>query len=314
MRLASLTTYNSSDRRGILLTVLLWWILLASVVFVVGCAWRALKYLRAPEHLRWDLYPVAHEPGRDHGGSYFEEKDWWTKPRVKSHWGEASFMIEEIFLWKGVRVNNRKLWYGSLPFHWGLYLLVITSLGLAVAALGFSPQLWLTLLGLLGIVGGVLTAGGSLILLAIRSREPRLLPYTTPLDRLNLALIAVLGALSAAVAVAPGGMAQATAAVSQMMRLRLPEVSLLLGLQMAVAALFILYLPFTRMVHFFSKYFTYHQVRWDDRAVEPGSVLAKRLRGALDFGVDWSAEHIQTGKSWAEVATTIPGDDKKNGD
>jgi len=103
-----------------LLTVLLWWIWLASLVFAVACAWRVFRYATAPVHVRWDLYPVAHEPRRDHGGSYFEEKDWWTKPRKKSLWGEVAFMFEEIVFLKGVWANNRKLWYGSLPFHWGL--------------------------------------------------------------------------------------------------------------------------------------------------------------------------------------------------
>jgi nitrate reductase gamma subunit len=296
------------------ITVLLWWVWLAAGLFIVGCAWRALRYLRAPDHLRWDLYPVAHEPRRDHGGSYLEEKDWWTKPREKSHWGEASFMIEEILLLKGVRVNNRKMWWGSLPFHWGLYVLVLTSFGLLIAGLGFSSPLWLDLVALSGGLGGAMTAVGALILLILRFRDPRLRPYTTPLDRLNLALLVVLGALSAAVAIVPGGMAQAAAAIGQLLRLRAPEVSLLLGLQMALAALFIFYLPFTRMVHFFSKYFTYHQVRWDDRPVQPGSALEKRLRSALDFGVDWSADHIRTGATWAEVATTLPEEPEKDGD
>ncbi len=297
-----------------MITVLLWWVWLAAGLFIVGCAWRALRYLRAPDHLRWDLYPVAHEPRRDHGGSYLEEKDWWTKPREKRHWGEASFMIEEILLLKGVRVNNRKMWWGSLPFHWGLYVLVLTSFGLLIAGLGFSSPLWLDLVALSGGLGGAMTAVGALILLILRFRDPRLRPYTTPLDRLNLALLVVLGALSAAVAIVPGGMAQAAAAIGQLLRLRAPEVSLLLGLQMALAALFIFYLPFTRMVHFFSKYFTYHQVRWDDRPVQPGSALEKRLRSALDFGVDWSADHIRTGATWAEVATTLPEEPEKDGD
>jgi nitrate reductase gamma subunit len=297
-----------------LITALLLWVWLAAGLFVVGCAWRALKYKRAPDHVRWDLYPVAHEPRRDHGGSYLEEKDWWTKPREKSHWGEASFMLEEIFLLKGVRANHKKLWWGSLPFHWGLYLLVVTSFGLLVAGVGFSPPWFVGLIALLGAIGGALTTVGALILLVLRSREARLRPYTTPLDRLNLALLVVLGALCAAVALVPGGMAQAATATGQLLRLRTPEVSLLLGLQMALAGLFIFYLPFTRMVHFFSKYFTYHEVRWDDRPVEPGSALEKRLRGALDFGVDWSAEHISsTGSTWAEVATTLPDPDKKDG-
>jgi nitrate reductase gamma subunit len=107
------------------------------------------------------LYPVAHEPQRDHGGSYLEQKDWWTRPRRKSLWGEVSFMLEEILWLKGVWANNRKLWWGSLPFHWGLYLLVLTTAGLLMAALGFSVRLWIGLLALSGGVGGALTAVGA---------------------------------------------------------------------------------------------------------------------------------------------------------
>jgi nitrate reductase gamma subunit len=294
-----------------LITLLVAWICLALVVFIAGCGWKALKWARAPEHLRWDLYPVAHEPGRHHGGSHLEEKDWWTRPRRKSHWGEISFMALEILLLKGVWENNRKVWWGSLPFHWGLYLLVMTTMGLLVAAVGLAGGAWVTALAMAGTLGGALTAFGALFLIVVRSTDPRLRPCTSPVDRLNLALLALLGALSAAVAAPPAGMASVAAAVGQMIRLQSPQVSGLVGLQMAVAALFLLYLPFTRMVHFFAKYFTYHQVRWDDRDVEPGSTLEKRLRAALNFGVTWSAEHVRTGNTWLEVATTLPEEPKK---
>jgi len=298
-----------------LLTLLLAWIWLALGVFVACCGWRAAKWARTPEHLRWDLYPVAHEPGRDHGGSHLEQKDWWTKPRRKSHWGEISFMALEILLLKGVWENNRRVWWGSLPFHWGLYILVLTTLGLFLAATGLVPGPWWTVLAVVGTLGGGATAVGALVLLVLRSTDPRLRPGTSPLDRLNLALLVVLGLLSVAVAASPGGIRAVAAAVGQMARLRPPQVPFLIGLQMAIAALFLFYLPFTRMVHFFAKYFTYHQVRWDDREVVPGSALEKRLRASLDFGVTWSAEHIQTGKTWLEVATTLPEEpNKKNGD
>jgi hypothetical protein len=105
-------------------------------------------------------------------------------------------------------------------------------------------------------------------------------------------------------------MSRVVEAVGSIVRGRPPEVSSVLGVQMAVASLFLFYLPFTRMIHFFSKYFTYHQVRWDDRPVVAGSRLERRLRRALDFGVDWSAEHLSTGKTWAEIATTMPKPEK----
>jgi nitrate reductase gamma subunit len=291
----------------------MWWIWIAVVIFVIASAARALKYARAPEHLRWDLYPVAHEPKaqREHGGSYLEEKDWWTKPRKTSLWGEASFMMAEIFFLMGVREHNRKLWWFSMPFHWGLYLLGGVTVGLVVTGLGFRPPWLVALLAAVGAVAGVLTAVGALGLLIIRSTDPKMSFYTTGADRLNLLLLVVIGGLCAAVAIVPPGMVGVVNAVGNVLRIQPVEASTLLAVQMTLSALFLLYMPFTRMVHFFSKYFTYHQVRWDDRPVEQGTELEKRLRRALDFGVAWDAEHIKTGKTWAEVATNIPEPKKK---
>lgn len=285
---------------------LLVWVWFGCTVFVLGCAWRAYRYASAPEHLRWDLYPVAHEPS-PHGGSYLEEKEWWTKPRETSLLGEAVVMGEEIFFLAGVWKHNRRLWWGSFPFHWGFYLMVVVTFGLVAAALGFDRPVFLQALAVLGGLAGALVAAGSAILLVLRAGDAKLKPYTAPVDLINLAIVGALGVLSLLVAL--GGMEQVVGAVGHLIRVRPLEVSPLLGTQMAVAALFLFYLPTTRMVHFFSKYFTYHEVRWDDRPREAGSTLDRRLREALNFGVHWSAEHVQTGKTWAEVATTLPEDD-----
>ncbi|HLA77145.1 MAG TPA: respiratory nitrate reductase subunit gamma [Vicinamibacteria bacterium] len=289
---------------------LLAWIWLGCAVFVLGCAFRAFRYLRAPDHLRWDLYPVAHDPRRDHGGSHLEEKDWWTKPRKTNPLGEVLVMGEEILLLLGVFKNNRRLWWGSLPFHWGLYLMVATTLGLLAAVLGVPGAWWRELLSLPAAAGGGLLALGSLVLLWMRAGDPRLRPYTTPLDLMNLALLAGLGVLSLAVALTPGGMDLASLAVGDLLRGRPLQVPALLAAQMATAALFLGYLPATRMIHFFSKYFTYHLVRWDDRPRVPGSALDRRLAAALNFGVSWAAPHIQTGHTWVEVASNLPAGDK----
>jgi nitrate reductase gamma subunit len=288
--------------------VLLGWVWLGLIVFVLGCAWRAWRYLRAPVHLRWDLYPVAHEP-RPLGGSYLEEKEWWTKPRHQSQLRALLYMAEEILLLAGVFKHNRRVWMGSFPFHWGLYLMVATTVALTAAALGLLPASLLPLLGLAGEVGGALLMLGALVLVALRTTEPKLKPYTTPLDLLNLALLIVLGGLS--VAVAAQGMTPVVAATHALLKLEAPQASLLLGLQMSVAALFLFYLPMTRMVHFVAKYFTYHSVRWDDRPRVTGSSLDRSLAAALSFGVSWSASHLQTGKTWAEVATTLPAEVEK---
>ena len=96
----------------------------AVIIFLVAVAYRAAKISRLPMHLRWELYPVAHEKGRaSYGGSYLEEPDWWTKPRESSLIGELKVMLPEIFLLAGVWEHNRKHWFRSFPFHVGLYLL-----------------------------------------------------------------------------------------------------------------------------------------------------------------------------------------------
>jgi nitrate reductase gamma subunit len=288
---------------------LLAWIWLGGTVFVVGCAWRAWRYVRAPVHLRWDLYPVAHDPRRDHGGSHLEEKEWWTRPVTTSPLGEIEVMAEEIVLLKGVFRLNRRVWWGSLPFHWGLYLMAATTALLILASLGLALPAWSWILAAAGTLGGILLAIGSLILLYLRSTDRRLRPYTSPLDLANLALLAVLGTLSAAVAIQPTGMPTVLAATADLLRGRAPHVPALLATQMGLAALFLMYLPATRMVHFFAKYFTYHSVRWDDRARVTGSTMDRSLATALNYGVSWSAPHVGPGKTWAEVATSLPEDD-----
>ena len=52
------------------------------VVAIIAMIAKAMRYINAPEHFRWELYPVPHEKGRaEYGGSYLEELDWWPKPR-----------------------------------------------------------------------------------------------------------------------------------------------------------------------------------------------------------------------------------------
>jgi nitrate reductase gamma subunit len=81
-----------------------------------------------------------------------------------------------------------------------------------------------------------------------------------------------------------------------------PPVSTGFAVHMALAAAFLIYLPFTHMSHFVGKYFTYHKVRWEDHPNIKGSDLEKRITEALGYRINWSAPHIK-GNTWAEAAT-----------
>jgi nitrate reductase gamma subunit len=288
--------------------VLTAWVWLAAVVFVAGCGWRAWRYAKAPVHLRWDLYPVAHEPRgrRAYGGSHLEEREYWLKPHRRSVAGEVVVTLEEIAFLRGVWRNNRRIFWASLPFHWGLYLLLVTSGLLLLAAIGVEPAWLLRAAGGAALAGGVLLAAGGVRLLILRTIDPALRRYSAPADRLNLAAFATLGALSAAVALGPHGMQPAASAVASTLRFEPAAATTLVAAHMLLAGLILAYLPFTRMVHFFAKYFLYHQVRWDDRPVIPGGSLEKGLRAAMDFGVSWSADHVGPGRTWKDVAAGAP--------
>ena len=69
--------------------------------------------------------------------------------------------------------------------------------------------------------------------------------------------------------------------------------------------MFLAYLPFTQMMHFVAKYFTYHQVRWDDRPLEPGGSMEREVKELLQQTVTWSGPHLGANgkKNWVDIAT-----------
>jgi len=99
----------------------------------IGIARKVFKYVRMPIHLRWELYPVAHE-GKDYGGSYYEEVEWWAKSRKRSVIDELKFMIPEILFIRALYNHNRKLWIASFPFHGGLYVTICFLFLLVIGA------------------------------------------------------------------------------------------------------------------------------------------------------------------------------------
>jgi nitrate reductase gamma subunit len=291
---------------------------LCFVIFVVVTIARVVRYARSPVHVRWELYPVAHEKGRhEHGGSFFEESQWWEKPREIDHVNEAREMAREIFLLNGVRRNNRGLWTWSLPFHSGLYVLVgwmgLLIVGAVLQLAGVGPdngffRLVRGVTTLAGYVGLALTCCGALGLLVYRARDRDMRKFNTPADYIGLiwfAAAALLGLI--AYAAQDPSFDQLRGFVASVVSFRAAApLNPLVAAAVAVGAVLIAYIPLTRMIHFAAKYFLYHDVRWSDEPLRTGSKLEARVKAALDYGVSWDAPHIQKGKTWAEVATEEP--------
>lgn len=282
-------------------------------IFVVGLVYRGLKIRNMPLHLRWELAPVPHEKGKaQYGGSYFEEYEWWTKSREKSLVNEMWYMFQEIVLLKGVWEHKRTLWFFSFPFHFGGLYLPATMAGLAIAGTllqiagvelpGLHPALQA-----LAAVGYVLGTIGVLGLLFRRLTDAEIKPFTTVAALFNLLfLLAVFGSGAYCVFATPDFSAVVMNFVKALLvaqtGISLPGS---FALHLILGMLFLIYLPFTYMMHFVAKYFTYHEVRWNDQPMVNGSRMEKEVQELLGQPVSWAAQHIngEGKKNWVDIAT-----------
>ncbi len=287
-------------------------------LLVAAVAWRAYSYVSKPLHLRWEIYPVAHDAKRaSYGGSYLEEVDWWTKPIEKSLLGELKAMVPEILFLSSVYKNNRKLWYRSFPFHFGLYMLCVLAgllvfgallqlIGVEVGAEGGLGALVYYGTVLVGPVGIVLCLAGSVALLHARLTDEDLKDYTAPAHLFNLGFfILALSVAFLAFVVRDHEFVHARNYVANLIGFNVVAVpSRLVALEILLFSLLAAYVPLTHMSHFFMKYFMWHDIRWGD---EPNvnDVNGARIEKALMAPVAWRAEHVRADgkKNWVDVAT-----------
>lgn len=285
----------------------------AVVVFLIGLIYRGSKIAKMPVHLRWELAPVPHEKGKgSYGGSYLEEFEWWTKKREKSLISELWYMFQEIIFLKGVWEHKKGLWFSSFPFHFGGFYLVGGMIGLSIVSVllqfGNLPINGLSnLITLLAVVGYLLGCIGALGLLYRRVSDPEIKPFTTFSTIFNLLFLLAIfasGVYSVSKvgnygALMTGYMKSLLTANTDMLLPRSFSVHAFLG------ALFLIYLPFTYMMHFVAKYFTYHEIRWNDEPMEAGCRMEKDVEQLLGQKVTWAAKHINGGgtKTWVDVAT-----------
>ena len=292
---------------------------LAITVFVGAAAWKIFKIARLPRHLRWDLYPIAHE-GK--AGSMYQEVDYWKKPRHFSLVHEILEMAEEIILLKRTFLYNRKIWRFSFPMHFAFYLvcgwiglLILGVLYETITGIKISPASSLAVPILLnyltlfcGGAGLLIGLFGTVGLLLTRLTDEDLADFSAPVTFLNLAFIGLLFGVGLLywLMVDPA-FALARDYVGALLLLHpMTEYHPLMVLEIFLFGLFLIYLPFSRMLHFAAKYFFYHSIMWDDELVARGSALEKEISQHLADRIDWEGPHIVPGSSWAEQATTNP--------
>jgi len=294
--------------------------------FFVAVIARFMMWSKMPMHLRWELYPVAHEGGgrAAYGGSYLEESDWWKKKREVSMLGELKVMVPEILFLVALREHNSKLWKWSFPFHFGLYLvagatIVMLAAGLIGALLpaGIATpinNLIAVILPFLGGAGLILGIIGALGLFARRCGRS-LRDYTAPADIFNLAFfITAFGVALILFAVFDRDFSIVSAFVANLVTFKLVPLEISrhvlswVSTSVVLLALLTAYIPTTHMSHFVGKYFAYHSIRWKDDPNLQGGKEEKVIEELLGRPISWSASHIggDGKKTWLEAATEEP--------
>jgi len=305
------------------MTGFFWHILIFSVlgVFLVLMARRILAIARLPVHLRWELAPIPHEKGKNkYGGSYLEEYEWWHKKRRKSCLPPIVYMAGEIFLLKGIWKNNPGLWPFSFALHIGIYLVIISIVIHVINALFIITSTSAAVLdvfknvaaiaAIIGYILGVLGAIGLILKRSIDINFRTFSSFSTYFRLVFLAAIFVSGII------AWFSSSNFTNDVSLFTRdLFILDSGITatapLASHIVIVSLFLVYLPLTDMIHFITKYFTYHAVRWNDEPKD--EKMTAELNKLLDQPVSWSAVHVKANgrKNWIKLTAEKTEDDKK---
>jgi nitrate reductase gamma subunit len=284
--------------------------------FAIGFAWASIiiffaliiyKFYKAttmPLNLRWEVYPVPHETDekREYGGSYMEQVDWVEKTKSTSKSAELREMGAEIFFLKRVREHNPyQLWPLSMTMHWGLYLLVVWIVLLMVGNwLPFLESITI----LIGVVSLMLGIIGSLGLIIKRATNQNLRLYTAPIDYFNLLFLTVFFGLGIISWLADPGFTGHQTYLSNMLSFRpIPVHPIVIGMFFTLQA-FVIYMPFSKLIHYVMKHFTFTETLWDDTFNLKGSDKDQQIERQLAYTKGWAAPHFSADKNWLEDAQT----------
>ena len=200
---------------------------------------------------------------------------------------------------------------------WGLYLL-IGSLGLTVICsfclmanyLGWFLQLCATLAMLCNVLGFLGVLWGSLSLIQRRMTQRDLRKYSMPEHFFNLGLFAVFSGLGLIMSIIGPRwfVMQGAVFFAGMLTFKAVPVSAVYVLYLLISFFLFIWVPFSFMGHAFMKYFTWHDIRWDDVPAQDSKKVQAGIAANLNLPVSWKASHIKGDgkKTWAEVATTDP--------
>ncbi|MHB8917110.1 MAG: respiratory nitrate reductase subunit gamma [Desulfocucumaceae bacterium] len=295
--------------------LLLAFIYFSILAFIGISAYKFYQYSRMPMHGRWELYPVPKEPGEKghYGGSYYEDLEWWNKPRRVSHLGEIKEMLKEMLFIKNLFVNQRRHWWISYSMHLGIYLLglwTVLLLAGAVTELSGMPLVnagtvnanpWAALVYyatfLSGTAGAVLLTIGSGGLFLRRIFNNTLSKYTTPHEYFNLIYLLAVAVSGLVVWSGDPSFQYGREIMKGLITVSPINAGTSLTLHILLLGSLMIYIPQTKMSHYVAKYFSFHKVLWENEPNLRDSKMEETVKKAMGYKpkLSWSAPHINPG-------------------
>ena len=282
--------------------------------------YRAGKFAKEPLHLRWELYPVPSEKEHEHGGSYLERPEWWKTEITEEKCSETVDMLKEMIFIKRLYRSKRRQWYFSFLFHSGIYFLLLWFITIFIGSVlelmkitsGALFAIFFYASMILGYVGIFATLLGVAGLIILRATDKRVSYLSAPVDYFNLFLIFLI--ISSMVAstfydpyfnYARSFLLYLIGGAGLIAHVEQPSLPISSSITVILLCVFLVYLPFTKMTHFFGKYFTYHKVQWDSK---PNMIAEKYdekkeilIKKNLELKVPWEAPHVPKDKKWSEL-------------
>lgn len=281
----------------------------ASIIAFIGLSlYKAYQFAKMPMHGRWELYPVPKEPGEKghYGGSYYEDLEYWNKPREVSHSGEIIDMLKEMLFIKNLFVNQKRQWWLSYALHLGIYLLGLWTVLLALGAImdlsgvpvtaesaGFASLIYyITFIS--GGAGALLLGFGSFSLFLKRLFNNTFSKYTTQQEYFNLFFLFVVVASGLVVWSGDPGFNYGREIFKAMFTFSPIEADTALTLHILLLGAVMIYIPQTKMSHYVGKYFAFHKVLWDNDPNIRNSKMESIVKEAISYKpkASWSAPHI----------------------
>ncbi|MFO7966719.1 MAG: nitrate reductase [Archaeoglobaceae archaeon] len=199
-----------------------------AVLLIIGVVYKSFRWSRSPQILPWELFPY---------------------PKTQS--AQLKYLVKEVLTQHALKEHNKRLWIPALIMHYGLYLVVVWAI---LALIGLQFAYYVGMVAALGILIGAIAA----LVTRASSELKRITAFVEYFNLFFLIVLSILGLTTDFFAVVGREYLFSLITIA-------PKTDMFTTGSLAtllLVQLFLIYLPYNRMAHFFAKYFTYHEVKW----------------------------------------------------